>query len=276
LLCYKEYKVINEFLKTMDNKQKEVIKKNWSELLVIVIIIVMIISGIVSYIYQHTNSDFESSVSEYYQKNYSKALTDINNSDENYSIRKNYIRGLINYKLNKYQESLKDLNIVSQNMKSIDSTANLFSVDYKNLFKEDEYYNQSEIEAFILTHEIKSECKFYLKDYRGTIIDSDIATDTLVKYQKIINNNWLTNTYTSLHYYKAVSKFNLKNYEDALFSLNEIIRFSGVTNFPKTYLYKGLIEIHNKNKDSACINFSKAGELGCKEAYSLINKHCNN
>ncbi len=150
----------------MNYKQKKVVQLNKEEkVFFLIITFMMIVVGILSYIYQHTNSDFECSVSEYYQGNYSKALTEINNSDEN-SIRKIYIRGLINYKLNKYQESLKDLNVVSQNMKSIDNIFHFFFVDYKNLFKEHEYYNQSEIEAFILTNEIKSECKFYLKDGR--------------------------------------------------------------------------------------------------------------
>lgn len=263
----------------MNNKQIEVIKKIGKENFVILIVIIIIISVIVMAIFdsakEYIHTDFECSVREYYQGNYSKALTEINNSDENYSIEKNYIRGLINYKLNKYQESLKDLNIVSQNMKSIDSTANLFSVYYKNLYKENEHYDQSQIGAFIITHQLKSECKFNLKDYRGAIIDYGIAVDTLAKYQKKCNSDWVIEIYSSLNYYNAIANYKLKKYNNALFSLNEVIEFKGVNNFPKTYLYKGLIEIQNKNKDSACINFSKAGELGCEEAYPLIKKYCN-
>jgi hypothetical protein len=262
----------------MDDKQKGVIEKlrkvNIVVVIFIVLILIPVVMAIFEFVEEHISTDFECSVNEYYLGNYSEALTKINNSTEN-TIEKNYIRGLINYKLNKYQESLKDLNIVSENMKSIDSIANLFSVHYQNIFKEDKYYEESAIGAFILTHKIKSECKFYLKDYRGSIINSNTAIDTLVKYQKQFDGEWVKNTYTSLHYYNAVSKYKLKNYEDALFSLNEVIEFKGVNNFPKAYLYKGLIEIKNRNKDSACINFSKAGELGCKEAYTFIKKYCN-
>ena len=252
----------------MNNKQIEVIKKIGKENFVILIVITIILSVVVMAIFdsakEYIHTDFECSVREYYKGNYSKALTEINNSDENNSIKKNYIRGLINYKLNKYQESLIDLNFVSQNIKSLNNDIFYF-----------QFNSESIEEAFIKTNQIKGECKFYLNDYRGAIIDSNIAIDTLVKYQKKLDNGWLNNTYTSLHYYNAVSKYKLKNYQDALFSLNEVIEFKGANNFPKTYLYKGLIEIQNRNKDSACINFSKAGELGCKEAYTFIKKYCN-
>jgi hypothetical protein len=260
----------------MSDEQKEVIKKIGEEKIIVLIVVAMIIIALVMANFdsakEYINTDFDCSVHEYYQGNYSKALTEINNSAEN-SIEKKFIRGLINYQLNKYQESLSDLNTVSQNMKVLNT--NLYTVNYKNIFSENKYYSLNILSAFIITHKIKSECKFYLNDFRGAIIDSDIALDTLVKYQKEFNNDFLKNTYTSLHYYKAISKFKLKNYEGSLFSLNETIKFNGANNHPKTYLYKGLIEIQNKNKDSACISFSKAGELGCEEAYPLIKKYCN-
>jgi tetratricopeptide (TPR) repeat protein len=261
----------------MKNKLKKVIQLNKAENVIVIIITFMFFGGIVSYIYQHTNSDFECSVTEYNQGNYTKALTEINNSTEN-TIEKNYVRGLINYKLNKYQESLKDLNIVSQSIKIIDTTKDMYSFENKKMFKDNwvEITSESMIEAFIRTHQIKSECKFHLKDYRGAIIDYGIALVTLAKYQKKFNGDWVNNTFSSLCYYNAVSSYKLKNYNEALYSFNKIIKLKTVNSYPKTYLYKGLIEIQNKNKDSACLDFSRAGELGCKEAYSLIKKHCNN
>lgn len=260
----------------MNKKQLHVIKKFCKDDLTILLIIFVIFISFLAIINDevHYNSDFICSVNDYYQGDYSNALTEINNCDDN-SIEKHYIKGLVNYSLNNYQESLGNLNIVSQNIKAIDTTSNLFDVNYLGTFSNNNNYTQSIISAFIITHEIKSECKFYLKDYRGAIIDGNIAIDTLAKYQKKCNSDWVIKIYSSLNYYNAVSNYKLKKYNDALYSLNQIIKYNGEAYFPKTNLYKGLIEILNKNKDSACINFSKAGELGCEEAYPLIKKYCN-
>jgi tetratricopeptide (TPR) repeat protein len=262
----------------MNAKLKERIEKIYNEYIVFFkILILTLVASAIFFFPFSSHTDFECSVHEYYQGNYSKALEEINNSDDN-SIRKYYIRGLINYKLNKYQEALKDLNIVAQNIKSIDTTSDMYFIENKKMFKNDwiEITSESMIEAFIKTHQIISECKFHLKDYRGAVIDYRIALDTLAKYQKNFNGDWVNITFSSLCYYNAVSSYKLKNYNEALYSFNEIIKLKTVNSFPKTYLYKGLIEIQNKNKDNACLDFSRAGELGCKEAYSLIKKHCKN
>lgn len=42
----------------------------------------------------------------------------------------------------------------------------------------------------------------------------------------------------------------------------------------KAYFNRGLSEIILKQKDSGCLDFSKAGELGDANAYEMINKYC--
>ena len=45
--------------------------------------------------------------------------------------------------------------------------------------------------------------------------------------------------------------------------------------FAIAYFYRGLVKLKLKQKNKACLDFSKAGELGYEMAYETINKSCN-
>ena len=40
------------------------------------------------------------------------------------------------------------------------------------------------------------------------------------------------------------------------------------------YYNRGLVLIYLKDKEKGCIDLSRAGELGVKEAYGVIKKYC--
>ena len=42
------------------------------------------------------------------------------------------------------------------------------------------------------------------------------------------------------------------------------------------YFNRGLVLIYLKDKEKGCIDLSRAGELGVKDAYSIIKKYCEN
>lgn len=44
---------------------------------------------------------------------------------------------------------------------------------------------------------------------------------------------------------------------------------------PEAYYNRGLVLIYLKDKDKGCMDISKAGELGIREAYSVIKKYCS-
>lgn len=100
--------------------------------------------------------------------------------------------------------------------------------------------------------------KYLLKDYTGAIAD----------YNKVIE----INPDDAITYYnRGNAKSDLKDYRGAIEDYTKTIDLIG---FPKAYLTRGLAKIKLGQKDSGCLDLSKAGELGLTEAYGVIKKFC--
>jgi tetratricopeptide (TPR) repeat protein len=244
----------------------------------IFIIIVGIICIRMFDIYKH-NSGFVNTVDDYYQGNYHDAKKSIeksfiDNNNQN-SLVAYYIRGSINFKLNRYYDALKDLSLVSssESLKNIHEDYFL-NVQKQFFFSDDKYYHEYKQPVIINTFLMKSNCKMKLKDYRGAIIDASVAIDTLVKYQNNFDSTFINEKYISLRYVIGCANFKLNKLDNSLYSFNEIIKWKGEYLYPRVYIYKGLITQMKKEKDSACLYYSKAGELGDASAYAYINKWC--
>ena len=99
-------------------------------------------------------------------------------------------------------------------------------------------------------------------DYRGAILDFN-------KYISLDQNH----KYKFVYLLRGDSRFSLKNYTGALEDYNIAIILN-----PKDYnaYYKrGFVNyFHLNNKKGGCSDWSKAGELGMKEAYEMINRNC--
>ena len=226
-----------------------------------------------------SNNDFVDAVDEYYQGNYHNAKKSIeksfiDNNNQN-SLEAYYIRGSINFKLNRYYDALKDLSIVSSSNSLKNMNEDYFLDVRKQLFfSSDKYYVEYKPSVFIETSLMKSQCKMKLKDYRGAIIDAWTAIDTLVKHRKKFDDNWFDQKYISLKYVIGCGNFKLNKLDNSLFLFNEVIKWGGEYSYPRVFIYKGLLAQMKKDKDSACLCFSRAGELGDASAYSYINKWC--
>ena len=245
------------------------------------IIFLTIISGICNRIFEiyKNNNDFVNAVDDYYEGNYNDAKINIeksfiNNKNQN-SLEAYYIRGSINFKLNRDYDALKDLSIVSNSnsLKNMNE-GYFFDVRKQLFFSSDRYYSEYKPPVFIETCLMKSKLKMKLKDYRGAIIDAWIAIDTLAKYQKRFNSDFVIEKYISLKYVIGCSNFKLKKFDNSLYCFNEIIKRKGEYSYPSVYVYKGILAQMKKDKDSACLCFSRAGELGDESAYKYINKWC--
>jgi tetratricopeptide (TPR) repeat protein len=105
--------------------------------------------------------------------------------------------------------------------------------------------------------------KTQLNDYRGAISD----LDEVIKVLNLSNHRLA-------YFYRAFSRNRINNNKGALEDYNYLLKID--INNAEAYFNRGLILIQNKaNKNLACLDFSKAGELGLKDAYDMIEKYCN-
>ncbi len=148
--------------------------------------------------------------------------------------------------------------------------------------------NSFTIETLAKLYAGKGECKMNLKDYRGSIEDNQIAISYNLKNSD--KNIWhLLQLYTEI----GKARILLNDYKNAIIVLNEAIKYEVkweffingefVTYQAYAYYLIGVANYKNyeKNsiysyKDNACKAWSKAGDLGYKEAYKYINDNCNN
>ena len=132
--------------------------------------------------------------------------------------------------------------------------------DYKGAIAD---YNKAiEINPdFSEAYENRAKAKDKLKDYEGAIVD----------YSEVIilspNNSYA-------YYFRGGVKSSLDDYRGAIADFTKAIEID--SKFGEAYYIRGLIKQRYLNdKDSACLDFSKAGELGESEAYEIIKTYCN-
>jgi tetratricopeptide (TPR) repeat protein len=100
-----------------------------------------------------------------------------------------------------------------------------------------------------------------LKDYQGAIQDYTKAIELDPKNEWAYNNRGRAKSYL-YDYYGSI-----KDYTTAI-ELNP--------KYADAYIGRGLSKLllNRKDKEGACTDWSRAGELGNSDAYSLINKNC--
>jgi tetratricopeptide (TPR) repeat protein len=106
--------------------------------------------------------------------------------------------------------------------------------------------------------------KFYLQDYRGAITD----------FSKAIKGSRDNALYYNI---RGQAKYQIQDYEGAIADFNKVIKsWSGGKNQKsKAFYFRGLSEIHLGQKDSGCLDLSKAWKLGYTKAYESIREYCN-
>lgn len=106
----------------------------------------------------------------------------------------------------------------------------------------------------------RGDAKNELQDYRGAILDYSKAIE-------IDPNNY------NYYYMRGNSKYDLKDYSGALSDYSTAIEI--IPSFSPLYYNRGLCKIYLGQKDSGCLDLSKAGELGNSKAYETIKELCN-
>lgn len=78
---------------------------------------------------------------------------------------------------------------------------------------------------------------------------------------------------SSPYYLRGRSKARLEDYRGAIVDFNKTIQIN--PDFADAYLDRGGCKMLLGEKESGCLDFSKAGELGQTLAYDLIKSSCN-
>ncbi len=160
-------------------------------------------------------------------------------------------RGKAKLSLGDYTGAIKDLNMALY----ID-TSKIYN-NKKNVYT---FSSKSKLTAEIYLY--RGAVKNHLGDYRGAIIDLSKA----IQY----NDNYVNR---SAFFELGYAKSYLKDYKEAILYYNKAIDASPWDS--AAYCNRGIVKLHLNDKESACFDFSKAGELGMAEAYELIREHCN-
>lgn len=93
----------------------------------------------------------------------------------------------------------------------------------------------------------------------------------IIEYTKMINNKDLG--LSGIYYDRATCKFKLKDYRGAISDYDMTIELNPNDKF--AYYNRGSAKYNLNQKNSACIDWSKAGELGFPDAYDAIQRSCD-
>lgn len=203
-------------------------------------------------------------------------------SDKLVSLRGNatdyYLRGEIKVDLERFSDAQLDYNQALQlsynhrNPKIVESIAFCYKAAGE-YFEAIQGFNEvlgiSKFKGNILYN--RGICKLELQDFRGAIVDFDGAIN--------VQNSSLTGYpyKQEILAQKARASIALKMYTSAANDLAYILNNSGSGNDKfksEVYNLLGIARHYLKQKESACINWSKAGELGSHEAYDNIKQFC--
>lgn len=121
--------------------------------------------------------------------------------------------------------------------------------------------NSSSNKFIALAYYWKADAKYQLKDYSGAILD----------YNRLIE---LEEIAKPVYYFeRARCKFHLEDYRGAISDCTKTIELSN--DFADAYYIRGLARTVIGQKESGCMDLSKAGELGLEVAYESIKDFCN-
>lgn len=104
----------------------------------------------------------------------------------------------------------------------------------------------------------RANCRGLLGDYMGAIADWNRAIEILPIAMMFAG--------------RATAKAELKDYRGAILDFNKAIELDGSVHV--NYYLRGIAKLFAGQKESACLDFSKAGELGLAEAYDRIRENC--
>lgn len=204
--------------------------------------------------------------SKYYLNDFISAILDFNQvillSPKN--IKAYFFRGNAKSMISDYHGAIQDYNILTT-LNPNDTQIYLMRGSAKlslddNLGAIEDFNKSIALSNNYLAYLHRAQAKLNLKDYRGAILDLNIVIMRLESYlskKKKID--------------PKLSKDLIANLEQLEKDLDEIL----TDDLARAYLLRGTSKIIISDKNSGCLDLSKAGEIGNINAYDLIPKYCN-
>lgn len=125
-------------------------------------------------------------------------------------------------------------------------------------------------------YEFRGDLKKKLKDFRGSLIDYNKALVLSNELGKGVR--WeLYDAKGGVHIDLNQFTEAIESYSKAIEELNEKYQNPTVAGYFGKGLYynRGIAYYKDRQKDKACVDWSKAGELGIVESYETIKEYCN-
>lgn len=151
-----------------------------------------------------------------------------------------------------------------------------------SLYEKNPYPKMKESYFYRRLYAYRGECKYRLEDYAGAYEDYKKAINI---YEKDVNSRDALKTDITGYYYDFSNIcYFLKKYDECKLSIQkgigtyskELDKYLVNVTLYRLYTLKGhLYNFIYKNKEQACKDWSRAGELGDKDAYDYIQQYCN-
>jgi len=262
--------------------------------LIRIAIAVSLVHGLI--LYETVLVKAENTGGEYYNSgnrkisagDYQGAIEDFNKAitlDPNYVYSYIY-RGVARYELGDYKQSISDFNKAIEIEPAEEvayyhrGIARMKLGDYGQAILD---FNKSiQIKPTWRTFSERGFVKEKLGDYTGAIQDYnkaiEVVSSELEKKDSLEAAREVdTFLYAITLNSRGTAKAKLSDYRGALMDFNKAIELiPTVTALSKDAFYnRGVVKIILGQKDSGCLDLSKAGELGFEKAYQIIKEYCN-
>lgn len=177
-----------------------------------------------------------------------------------------YYRGIVRIQLEDFSGAVSDLTQAIRLNPDYTETRFLRGMAY--LRNEDYLLAVKDFSSAILRNEkearffhARAQAKVGLEDYRGAISDYDQA----IKYSNGKNYQYYLD--------RAEAFIFLRAFPSALADLNYLVRKQPRN--PNHYMYRASVRLRAGDREGACLDWSRAGELGDIDAYDYIREYCN-
>jgi len=175
-----------------------------------------------------------------------------------------YNMGVIKYRMGDLHGAMSDLNVfieLAPNSANGYFSRGLLKLDLNDYYGAINDYKKviELVPTYSMAYNNMGWARFNLKKFNEALIDVNKAIE-------------LDNTNSVAYDSRAEIKLSLNDYNGCIADADIALRLDSRLSNP--YFLKGRAYYRLGKKDDACINWSKAGELGKIEAYEYISKYC--